>query len=517
MQLEKLIYLSFVAPLFAGVLVLVLRKNLLLQVGLSSFSILLSAVGTFLGWLKINQYELLSVIARSFSDEAISSLPRLTFGDIHNAGQVMSDLKVFQASKHFYIDGFSIFMQFMAEFVTFFAIIYSYKELQRFFEHRKESFNLYFSVILLSLGFSNLCFSLNCILFVYITLEISSIICAYLICFRQSKDSLRAGFKYLLIVNIGILFSLLGIVVLSYFSHEEVLISNISKNIGILSRDIALLCAGLLTIGFFTKAGLMPFHIWLPDSYAEAPTASTVFMTGLITKLGIYGLIRTTSVFALYLEEFKFFIVCLASISMLFGALMAFTQKDIKRMIAYSSISEMGAVTVAIILINSYPSLFGAVFHMLNHTLMKGALFFSAGLISYHYSATKKNQLQATLISIPFFIGALAVGGMPPFSSFSSSVTILFALADKGFLWTSVVLAISGFISALALLRFAIKLFWHNSHSSHQKLVTVQEFPYSMVICSVLFAVLLIAIGIYPKLFYTLLDAAVISIMKTMY
>ncbi|GAB6183251.1 complex I subunit 5 family protein [Thermodesulfovibrio hydrogeniphilus] len=516
MELEKLIYLSFVAPIFAGLLLLVLRKNLLLQVGLSGFSVLLSAVGTFLGWLKINQCEPLSVIARSFSDEAISSLPRLTFGDIHNAGQVMSDLKPFQAAENFYFDGFSIFMQFMAEFITFFAIIYSYKELQRFFEHRKESFNLYFSVILLSLGFSNLCFSLNSILFVYITLEISSIICAYLICFRQSKESLKAGFKYLLIVNIGILFSLLGIVLLSYFSHEEVLISNISKNVALLSRDIALLCAGLLTIGFFTKAGLMPFHIWLPDSYAEAPTASTVFMTGLITKLGIYGLIRTTSAFALYLDEFKFFIVCLASISMLFGALMAFTQKDVKRMIAYSSISEMGAVTVAIVL-NSYTAFFGAVFHMLNHTLMKGALFFSAGLLIYHSSTNTSHQLRASLISIPFFIGALAVGGMPPFSSFSSSITILFALADKGFLWTSAVLAISGFISALALLRFAIKLFWHNSHLSRQIHASVQEFPYSMVICSALVAVLLIVMGIYPKLLYTLLDATVISIMKTMY
>ncbi len=482
MEIERLIYLSFIAPLVAGLFVFIFRKDINWQVVLSVTSVLLSAVGTFLGWQKINK----------------------------------TDLRVFQPSEYFYIDGFSIFMQFMAEFVTFFAIIYSYKELQRFFEHRKESFNLYFSVILFSMGFSNLCFSLNSILFAYITLEISSIICAYLICFRQNKESLRAGFKYLLIVNIGILFRLLGIVLLSYFSQEEVLIGNISENVAGLSRDIALLCAGLLTIGFFTKAGLMPFHIWLPDSYAEAPTALSVFQAGLITKLGIYGLIRTTSVFFLYLEDFKIFILSLTSIGMLFGAIMAFSQKDIKKIIAYSSISEMGAVASGIIL-NTYPAFFGAVFHMLNHTLMKGILFFSAGLLIYTNLLKRSSQSITNLISIPFFIGALAVGGMPPFGSFLSSLTILFALADGGFLWASAVLAISGFVSALALLRFAIKLFWHKTNSAYNPQMDVGEFPYSMALCSSVFAVLLIFLGIYPKILYTLIDSAVNSIIKTMY
>lgn len=474
--------LSYIAPLLTGLIIFLVRGNFKISASLCVLSIVIASLSTYKVWYHINE----------------------------------NDLKFLQLAEVLYIDGFSILMQFMVEFVSLFVVLYSLKDIPLHYSHRKDKFHIYFFVLMLSVGFMNLAFVLDNLFFVYITLELSSIISVYLITFNLNKDSLKAGFKYLLIVNVGILFSLLGIVLLSHNTGTEVLISNIGQTVDLLSKNIALLCAGLFIIGFFTKAGLVPFHIWLPEAYAEAPTAVTVFMAGALTKIGFYGLGRTVTVFAFNLEEIKLVVIILSSLSMFLGAILAFNQKDIKRLIAYCSISEMGFISSAIVL-SSYVGVFGAIFHLLNHTLMKGVLFFSAGILIYlsgskQIGEIKNSKFGSYLLVLSFLIGALAVGGMPPFSSFLSSLTIIFALSEGKFLWTAVIMAFSGLISTIAILRCVNSIFWGKGDKGEIK--NDISIPTPLIFCSFLFALLLIIFGIYPDILYSLIDSAAKGIIN---
>lgn len=475
--------LSYIAPLLTGLIIFLVRGNLKISSSLSVLSIVIATLSTYKGWYQINE----------------------------------EGLKFLRIGEMLYIDGFSIFTQFMVEFVSLFVILYSLKDIPLLYSHRKDKFHTYFSAILLSAGFMNLAFVFDNLFLVYIALELSSIISVYLITFNLNKDSLKAGFKYLLIVNVGILFSLLGIVLVSYNTGTDVLISNIGENVGLLTKNIALLCAGLFIIGFFTKAGLVPFHIWLPEAYAEAPTAITVFMAGALTKIGFYGLGRTVTFFAFNLEEIKLAVIILSSLSMLLGAILAFNQKDIKKLIAYCSISEMGFISSALVL-SSYAGVFGAIFHLLNHTLMKGVLFFSAGILiclfgSRQIGEIKNSRSKKPLLVLSFLIGALAVGGMPPFSSFLSSLSIIFALSEEKFLWTAVIMAFSGFISTIALLRCCNSIFWEKGDKEEIK--NGKSIPTPLILCSFLFALLLIIFGIYPEILYSLINSAAKGIINT--
>lgn len=480
MNSEFLLYsLCFTLPLLTGITIFILRFNLIINVFLSIISIFIAFLSTFACWSKISNLE----------------------------------IKVLEILDPFYIDGFGLLMQFMVEIVTFFVILFSIREIS--LKNINNKHYLYFSTLLLSTGFMNLAFTLNNLFLMYIALELSSIISVYLIAFYLNRESLKAAFKYLLIVNVGILFSLLGIVLLTYASGCEISISNIGQNVTTIHREIALICAGLFIIGFFTKAGLVPFHAWLPDAYAEAPTAVTVFLAGAVTKIGFYGLARTVTIFAFNLEEIKILVITLSSLSILLGAILAFNQKDIKKLIAYCSISEMGFIASALAL-SSYTGIFGGIFHLINHTLMKGVLFFSTGILIYIYGTRKIDSIKITnkpFLALSFLIGALAVGGMPPFSSFFSSVTIIFALANETFLWASVLLALSGFISLIALLKFAISVFWEKKELD--VLNNNASIPFIMILCAFLFAIMLIFIGIYPETLYTLIDNATMSILKT--
>ncbi|PMP70707.1 MAG: hypothetical protein C0186_04690 [Thermodesulfovibrio aggregans] len=481
MKLDVIFTLSFVAPALGSLIIFFFGKRGLLKEFVSISSIILSLLGTALSWNSL----------------ALSDQKALWYGQI------------------FYIDGLSIIMQLMVEFVTLMVILYSPKYIARVYSHRKENFHTYYSMIILGAAFMNLAFSLNNLFLVYIALELSSILSVYLIVFKLNKESLRAGFKYFILVNVGILFSLLGIILLFYSTGSLVTVSNIGEVIKNLPRNIALLSGFLFIVGFFTKAGLIPFHLWLPDSYAESPSAVTVFLAGAVTKLGFYGLLRTVTVLSFNYEEIKHLVITLASLSMLAGAILAFNQRDIKKMIAYISISEMGFIVSALVL-KTYEGIFGGLFHLINHTLMKGVLFFSVGAIIYATGSKKIEEIRELIGKVPavtifFFIGSLAVGGMPLFASFLSSITIFISLASEGFLWVSIILIISEFVCAIALLKTAISIFWQKKEKSE---LFKSSIPFSMIFCTAVFVILVIIFGIYPEIIYPVIDIAARGIIK---
>ncbi|MEN2985130.1 MAG: proton-conducting transporter membrane subunit [Thermodesulfovibrionaceae bacterium] len=410
--------------------------------------------------------------------------------------------KVFIWLDIIYLDGFSILMQLVTVGTALLVVLFSINYISTY-QHRKKSHHLYYAVILLCTGFMNLSFSLNNLFFVYITLELSSIFAVYLISFRHDKESFYASFKYLVFVNIGILFSLIGIILFSFFSSSLILIGNLREKLLLLNKDIVFICAAFFIIGFFTKSGLIPFHLWLPDTYKESPTPITVFLSGALTKIGFYGLARTVTVFSFSFEEIRTFLIILASISMLLGATVAFNQRDIKKLIAYCSISEMGFIAAALST-GSYEGVFGGVFHIINHTLIKGILFFSVGAISYIDGKAK------SIITTPYFIGAFSAAGMPLFGSFLSATTIFFAMVNEGFLLSSIVLIVAEFIIGISLIKYGISEFWQKNNLKEGN----QKIPLLMIVPILILCILIIVFGVYPKVIYTFIDIAANSILK---
>ncbi|MCS7215159.1 MAG: hypothetical protein NZ826_03275 [Thermodesulfovibrio sp.] len=482
MSFDWLPYLfSFLAPLFSSLVVFLFGKKKFIKESISIIAIILAIFSTSLCW----------------SSLTVSDKNSLSIGQI------------------FYIDGLSLIMQLMVEFVALMVILYSFPYISKTYRHRTEHFHIYYSIIMLSTGFMNLAFILNNIFLLYIALELSSIIAVYLIVFNLNKESLKAGFKYIILINVGILFSLLGIVLLFYIAGEFVMISNIGEVIKSLPRNIALLSAFLFIVGFFTKAGLIPFHLWLPDSYSESPSSVTVFLAGAVTKLGFYGLARTVTGFSFNYDEIKVVVITLSSISMLFGAILAYSQRDIKKIIAYVSISEMGFIASALVL-KTYEGIFGGIFHLINHTIMKGVLFFAVGAIIYACGSRKIDEIKTLISKMPpvavsFFIGSLAVGGMPLFASFLSSIAIFFALNKEGFLLSSIILVFSEFLNVIILLKTAMSIFWQKNEKLENSKFSL---PFLMVFCTGCFVICLIIFGIYPEIVYPFIDNATKGIIK---
>jgi hydrogenase-4 component B len=188
-------------------------------------------------------------------------------------------------------------------------------------------------------------------------------------------------------------------------------------------------------IGFGMKAGFMPFHFWLPEAHPVAPSHISAVLSAVMLKTGIYGLLRVI----LWLRPSDYFIptalLAISTVTAIFGIWNALAQKDLKRMLAYSSIENIGIIGIALSLMifgMQYHSsmliflgLSGAIFHSLNHLIFKSLLFMSAGTIYHHYHHRNIERMGGLLNKAPFFgslmlIGAVAICGIPPFNGFAS-------------------------------------------------------------------------------------------------
>src|ERR1039458_5663314 len=196
----------------------------------------------------------------------------------------------------------------------------------------------------------------NNVIMLYVAIEATTLTSGLLVAFYWDRRALEAGYKYLMLLTIGITFALFGCVLL-YASAaatnkldggSALLISDIRHVVQFIPGGTAAITIAFLLIGLGTKAGIAPFHPWLPDAHAEAPTPISVLLSGVMIKMSLYALARTVSIFYPAWPQVTIFIVALGTFSMLLGIIMALTQNDLKRLLAYSSVSQMGYVLVGI-------------------------------------------------------------------------------------------------------------------------------------------------------------------------
>ncbi len=303
----------------------------------------------------------------------------------------------------------------------------------------------------------------NAILFL-LAWEAMSVSSFFLVLFEgEKKEAGRAGLVYLIAAHIGTLFLLVMFVLLGQssgsFDFAEWKITTSA-----FMPSIIFLCA---LIGFGTKAGFMPVHIWLPEAHPAAPSHVSAVMSGVMIKTGIYGLVRIITFLGAPCAWWGYLLIGIGMASGFLGVLFALAQHDLKRLLAYHSIENIGIISMGIGLgvlgmslgnpVLMVMGFAGGLLHVVNHAFFKGLLFLGAGAVLHETGTRKIDVLGGLLKKMPitgfcFLIGAAAICGLPPLNGFISEFLIYFA-SFKGVLGsTSIVVVSLGIIAFLALI-----------------------------------------------------------------
>jgi len=364
----------------------------------------------------------------------------------------------------------------------------------------------------------------NNIIMLYVAVEASTITSGLLVAFYWDKRSLEAGYKYLMLLTVGITFSLFGCV-LVYATGANILggsrgllLSELKAVASQFPTMTAILASAFLIVGFGTKAGVAPFHPWLPDAHAEAPTPVSALLSGVMLKVAIYAMVRTISLFYPSFPPIATFAFALGVFTLVIGDIMAVAQDDLKRMLAYSSVSQIGYVLMGFG-IGTQLGIYAGLFHLANHALAKALLFLAAGAVIYSSGLRRLSELGGLAKRMPvtsfcFFVGALAVAGVPPFNGFQSKLALFVAGGNAGNWWAVVIGTGASLVTLLVLLKAAKTVFWGQLPTAFEKTIALKEAPLSVLIPMVLLSILCIVIGVYPKAVYIPLKSAA-SVVQT--
>jgi multicomponent Na+:H+ antiporter subunit D len=265
----------------------------------------------------------------------------------------------------------------------------------------------------------------------YLYLEVASIASYMLVAFSLQFDGIESALKYLLLSVVGTAMILIAmaLVYLSLGTLEFTAIKTLLAQGSGMPR-LFLLCGALFLAGFGLKAAIMPFHAWLPDAHPSAPAPVSAILSGVVIKVaGVYSLIRIFLYLYPRTPQIQSVFVILGLVSMAFGAIIAYFQDDIKRMLAYSSISQIGYIMIGLGIGNPL-AIAGALFHILNHAQFKSLLFLNSGAIQYRTGTRNMTEMgglesRMPVTSTTSIFGSLSIAGIPPFNGFWSKLLII--------------------------------------------------------------------------------------------
>jgi len=349
----------------------------------------------------------------------------------------------------------------------------------------------------------------NNIVLLWVALEATTLASALLVSFYGDARALEAGFKYLLLLTVGITSAFFGCVLLyaaaqpHLGSESALLISNLRTVAGAIPPHIALIATVLLLIGFGTKAGLAPFHPWVADAHAEAPAVMSAFLSGIIIKVPFVGLLRVWSVFGPRYPELNDTLMALGAFTLVAGGILAVTQDDLKRLFAYSSVAQVGFIAVALGTGHEF-GYYAALFFLVSHALTKALLFLSAGAVAF---AARDRRSLATLGGLARRLpvtalcagaGLCSLAGLPPFSGFPAKFGVVLAAAEsRAWVVMAVTLAASLFTMAYGV-RVAQQVFLGAPRSPG--LEEAREVPAPMWVAMLMLAAATLLLGLAPGL-----------------
>ncbi len=259
-------------------------------------------------------------------------------------------------------------------------------------------------------------------------------------------EPLEAGMKYVVMSGTGSLVALLGISLL-YFATGTMDLAQLRLRVGAISPLVLVPTMGLLISGFGLKAAIVPLHTWLPDAHSAAPSGISAMLSGIVIEAGLLTLVKSLGTFVapgqIPTVSFGLLLSFLAVLTMTVGNLLALHQKDLKRMLAFSSVAQIGYILLGFGLTFEYGVRSGAegsLFHILNHAMMKGGAFLAAGVFLWYAGTRDMDRLagigrMAPVVGASFAVFGLGLAGVPPMSGFLSKLLIAKAGLDAGGAW----------------------------------------------------------------------------------
>ena len=330
------------------------------------------------------------------------------------------------------LDGLTAFMLVTVNVVAFAISIYAVNYMEKYTAKWK-----FYTLFLLMLGGMNGVIITGDMFNLFVFLEIASVASYALVAFGTERHELEAAFKYAVMSTVGSLFVLLGIVFLysytSTLNMADMALTLSQKGLG----NIAILSSVLFLMGFGLKAALVPFHAWLPDAHPSAPAPISAMLSGILIKsLGVYTLCRVFYNVIGITPGISSILMFLGALSMVIGVFLAIGQWDLKRLLAYHSISQIGYVVLGIG-IGTPLGILGGLFHLFNHSIFKSLLFLNSGAVEYSTGTRDLKEMGGLTQRMPVtgstnLIASMSIAGIPPFNGFWSKLIIIVAAVRSG-------------------------------------------------------------------------------------
>ena len=420
-------------------------------------------------------------------------------------------------SYHMGVDGISVFLILLATILTPLAVLASWSVSTR----AKEYFVF---MLMLETGMIGVFVSLDLFLF-YLFWEVMLVSMYFLIGVWGGERRIYAAMKFVLYTMIGGVLMLVAILALYFlhgnatgtftFSYPEILAA-LAKGALVIDPRIELLLFAAFFLAFAIKVPLFPFHTWLPDAHVEAPTAGSVLLAGVLLKMGTYGLMRfSLPLFPKVSHIFGPFISMLAVVGIVYGALVAMVQPDLKKLVAYSSVSHLGFIVLGIFSFTTQ-GLQGAVYQMLAHGVSTGGLFLLVGMIYERRHTRLISEFGGLANRMPVFAGVflfvtLSSIGLPGLNGFVGEFLVLLGTfgARPGY---AVVAATGVILSAVYMLWMFQRVIWGEISNPHNE--ALRDIGSRERLTLVPLLILIVWMGMYSNHFLRPMDASIAKLMN---
>jgi len=366
--------------------------------------------------------------------------------------------------------------------------------------------------------------------------ELMSLSSFFLVAFENEKQEVfEAGINYLIAMHIGVIFLIIGFVVLSIKSgsFDFALFKDVFES----NKNLTNILFVIFFIGFGMKAGFFPLHTWLPEAHPAAPTHISGVMSGVMIKTGIYGILRVLTLTDNFSSGIAYLVLFLAVVSACIGILYAITQRDLKKILAYSSIENIGIIGMGIGIgmlgiIYKNDIMFtlgfsGCLLHILNHSIFKGLLFYGAGSVYQQTHTRDIEKLGGIVKYMPytsafFLAGSVAISALPPFNGFVSEFLIYMSMfggiksADPLIfivsILSAVVLAFVGVMAMLCFTRAFSVVFLGNPRTKYESVP--KEVDKTMLFPMGILVFMAVLIGLLPQYMVRILLMPVKNVMN---
>jgi multicomponent Na+:H+ antiporter subunit D len=357
----------------------------------------------------------------------------------------------------------------------------------------------FLSVLLLAMTGMNGVVLMTDLFSLYVFLEVTSVATFVLIAFNRDRHALEGAFKYLVLSAVATALMLGSVALLmmmaggtSFQAIKAVLAGGSGGSL------LATIAVGAFVIGLFIKGGLVPFHGWLPGAYSAASAPVSILLAGVVTKVsGIYALVRLAIDVFPITPAMSQVLLLVGAVSIIVGAVAAIGQSDLKRMLSYSSISQMGYIVLGVAC-GSPLGVVGAVFHLFNHAIFKSLLFVNSAALEQRVGTTDMNRMgglgsRMPVTSASSALAMLSTAGVPPLAGFWSKLIIILALWQTGAHAYAIIAVLMSVVTLAYLLLIQRKVFFGKKLEAMEG---VKEASFGLLLPELILAALTIGVGL---------------------